>query len=102
MTKYFCQNNFPYSLVTKTLDAKLDRISSTGLVKLNVPKKDFYTVLPYISPTANKDIKKSLSKLIGDYFPQLNFKLIFKNDYSVESFFRFKDRVPTPMLSNVV
>ena len=65
-------------------------------------KKDFYTVLPYISPTANKDIKKSLSKLIGDYFPQLNFKLIFKNDYCVESFFRFKDRVPTPMLSNVV
>ena len=36
------------------------------------------------------------------FYPQLDLKLIFKNSFSVGSFFRFKDRLPPSVLSNVV
>ena len=40
--------------------------------------------------------------VISKFFPQLDLKVIFQNKFSVGSFFRFKDRVPQLVKSNVV
>ena len=95
-------NNFPVALVQKSIDNQLSRLSVPGLVRCTVPKKQVFASVPYLSPTANREIKTTLRKLSVEYFPQIDLKLIFKNEFSVQSFFRFKDRVPVLLRSNIV
>ena len=39
---------------------------------------------------------------MGKFYPQIHLNLIFKNNFSIESFFQYKDKIPTSVLSNVV
>ena len=36
------------------------------------------------------------------FYPQIHLNLIFKNNFSIESLFQYKDKIPTSLLSNVV
>ena len=66
------------------------------------PKKTIYAVFPYISKNSNKSLNSEISVLCKRFYPQLNVKIIFKNQFSVSSFFNFKDKVSTLVQSNLV
>ena len=40
--------------------------------------------------------------LIRNFFPHINLRIIFKNDFTIKSFFPFKDKTPFNLRSNVV
>ena len=52
----------------------------------------------YISDILKKDIRTYVEKL----YPQIDLRLAFKNSFSVGSFFRLKEPMPTSLCSNVV
>ena len=58
--------------------------------------------MPYVSEFSNHEVKVQLSKLVHRFYPQLNLVLIFKNNFSVGSFFKFKDTIPRMLCSSVV
>ena len=43
-----------------------------------------------------------MRNIVSKIYPQLNLRLIFTNSFTVSSFFRFKDRVPTELVGNGV
>ena len=47
-------------------------------------------------------MRLEIIKLLGRFYPQINFKFIFNNQLSIESFFKFKDRIPYVLQSCVV
>ena len=65
-------------------------------------KKTGFVSIPFISHKCSSDIKKELRKIVTEFHPQLNLKLIFSNGFSIGSLLRFKDRTPVDLISNVV
>ena len=43
-----------------------------------------------------------ISKLISKFYHQIDFRLIFANNFSISSFFNFKDRISPNIKSNIV
>ena len=58
--------------------------------------------IPFLSNSSNKNITNDIQILMRKFYPQINLNLIFKNNFSIESFFRYKDIIPSSVLSNVV
>ena len=47
-------------------------------------------------------IRNKLQKLLGSYLPDISFRFIFTNSLTIGSYFKYKDRIPNVMCSNVV
>ena len=47
-------------------------------------------------------MRKQILEIVAKFFPQIEIKLIFKNNFTVGSFFGYKDRVSPLLSSNVV
>ena len=69
---------------------------------LIVPKKPVLVSIPFISHKCNSDIKKELRRICAEVYPQINLKLIFSNNFSIESMLMFKDQTPVDLLRNIV
>lgn len=63
--------------------------------------KKLYTSFPYYGPTSDK-LEKELTTLIERYFPQINLKIAFINNFKIGSLFRSKDVLPVRMRSNII
>ena len=69
---------------------------------MTASKKPIYSSIPFISHRTNSAIKKELRRITTMYYPQIDLKLVFSNNFSVKSFFCFKDKIPDDLQSNVV
>ena len=47
-------------------------------------------------------IRKQINKLLREFYPQLNIRVIFKPNYMIQSLFKFKDILPTELQSSIV
>ena len=68
----------------------------------DVPLKKIYATLPYVSEFLNREVKDEITKLIHRFYPQLNVVIIFKNNFSIGNFFKFKDVIPHMVCSSVI
>ena len=58
--------------------------------------------IPFIGNFENSSLKREILSLCLRFYPQVELKIIFENNYSVGSFFRYKDFVPNSVRSNIV
>ena len=100
--RLLCQNGFPLNLTDSFIGKKLDTAYKSENPIPDVPKKPLYIVLPYVSEISNSNVRCNVLEIVGKFYPQLELKLIFKNQFSIGSFFQYKDRVPRMLSSNVV
>lgn len=102
LKQYFCQNNFPLKFINNIINSKIESYRKPKLVKSTVSKKILYSSLPFLSNITNRSINRDIQEIVAKFYPHLNLRLIFRNNFSVGSFFPYKDLVPVSMLSNVV
>lgn len=100
--QFLMKNRFPYTFVEKYIGLKLNKIFSSDSPILSVPRNSIYCSLPYLNRKCNNIIKKDLNQVVSEFFPQLELKLIFNNKCTIGSFFKFKDQIPSHMVSDVV
>ena len=79
------------------------------LVKLLIPKTAKTTVnraVMYFPITfygrKSLNIKKKLTRLMREFYPQLNIRVIFKPKVTIQRFFKFKDVLPPELQSSIV
>ena len=102
LKSYFCKNFFPLNLVENTIRKKLDKIYSDPPVISTVEEEKLYVRLPFLSHKTNSSMRREILDLVGRFFPQINVNLIFCNNFSVSSFFNYKDKVSSEVLGDVV
>ena len=102
LKKYFTQNGFPIKLIENQIRRKLDNVLNPKPKVQVANKKTIYASIPYISNFHNKQISDEVRKLVCRFYPQLDAKIIFKNSFSICSFFRSKDLVPPMVGANLV
>ena len=102
LTKFFKNNGFPDNLISNQIKKFLDKVLyPVQAVSYNVPKKSLYISIPYFGLQSDS-LRKELLNLLNHSYPYINFKIILTNSFSISSFFKFKDRLPDFMSSNLV
>ena len=102
LRNYFFQNGFPFKTIEAQFSKKLESLSKPHETIQTACKKTIYAVLPYISKSSNKSLSSDISEICKRFYPQLDVKIIFKNKFSVSSFFNIKDQVPALVQSDLV
>ena len=83
----------------------LEKLNSTfipfpGLI--SVTKQTINSKMQYFSHYHNKQLNSDIVGLVSTFFLQIDLRLIFTNDRSIQCFFRFKDDIPISVRSNIV
>ena len=86
-------DGYSYFIIENFIRIKLNSIFEPTIFKPDVPKQKIFVKIPFMSAHSNKLIKFDLSKLVSKFYPQIDFNIIFTNDFSIGSFFQFKDKV---------
>ena len=70
--------------------------------KENVTSKEEFTInLPFLGEQSNI-IKKKVTKMFSDFYPSAKIIFVFSSGIKIGSFFKFKDSLPSHILSLVV
>ena len=99
---FFSHKGFNQFLVNKRVVAKLDKIKNPEAEIQTASKRTIYASLPYMSNMCNNIMKNDITRLVTEFFPHINVKIMFKNKFTTSSLFKFKDEIPQCVLSNIV
>ena len=101
LLEHFSVNGFPLRLVQerskKYLDAKFHKKTACATVS----KKLIYCSIPYMSADINYMVKSKINSILPTCYPQLEMKLIFRNNFTIGCLFRVSNRIPNLVRSNV-
>ena len=95
------QNSFPTNLVDKCIKIFLNKQFSQKILEHTVPKKELFIVLPYLG-MPSLCLRTRLQKSINSNISFCKIKIIFKSSIRLANFFRFKDKIPSCLYSNIV
>ena len=95
------KNSFPTNLVGKCIKIFLNKQFSQKILGHTVPKKELFIVLPYLG-MPSLCLRTRLQKSINSNISFCKIKIIFKSSKRLANVFRFKDKTPLCLLSNIV
>ena len=94
------KNQYPQKFVDRVIYSFLNKKFLPSKTYLTVPKKKIRIILPYLGNTSIKirtKLKQMLKKL-----PGCQLEIIFQCNFRIGNMFRFKDRFPDSIVSNIV
>ena len=94
-------NNYPSNVIDKCIYIFRNKINIVKKEVATVEKKRLFILLPYLGKYSF-EVKKKLHKLIKHSLPFCNIRITFKCQNRLSNYFRFKDRIPTSLLSHKV
>lgn len=100
--RYLVRNRFPLDFVGKRIGVCLNNIFDKSIKPITVPRKELFLSVPYLTKSMNFNIRKDLKSAINHFYPQINLNIIFNNSFTINNFFKFKDRIPSHMISDVI
>ena len=85
----------------KCIKIFLNKQFSQKILEHTVPKKELFIVLPYLG-MPSLCLRTRLQKSINSNISFCKIKIIFKSSKRLANFFRFKDKIPLCLRSNIV
>ena len=101
LKKYFHDNGFSIHLFDKLVGSFLNNQYQPKHSVPTVNKEVIYVKLPYLGQVTTK-IRNVLTESFGKFYPQVDFRFVPVNPFKINSFFYFKDRLPSDLRSSVV
>ena len=95
------RNNFPANFVSKMFKKILHNIYNPKPICVSAAKKPVYFHLPYMGKPSF-EIKRQLKTIISRFYPHIQIRFIFTSKFTVGSLFRFKNKLPSQLLSSVI
>ena len=99
---YFAQNGYNVFSLCQKISKKIRMLNNPTPQMATVSKRVVYCSIPFMSNSHNDSFKQNIGKIVKEFFPHVNLRLSFKNNFTISSMFRFKDVVPTSVKSNIV
>ena len=101
LCKYFQQNSYITSTFYKILRNFLHNKFSPKAQILTAPKDIRYLKLPYFGNESFK-VRKKLNDILRSSFPQIDFRFIFTNNFTIGSYLKNSTPFPFDLRSSVV
>ena len=94
-------NGFSVNFVDTYLGKQLRNLIQPKSPRSTASKAVVYFSIPYMGKRSF-NFKNNLTRLLREFYPQLMIRVIFKQGFSIQSLFRFKDRIPENLQSSAV
>ena len=94
-------NGFNRNFTDLYLGKQLQKLLCPTLPKANVKKAIAYFVISFTGKKSFS-LKNRLSRLMTEFYPQINVRVIFKPARTIQSFFRYKDVIPKELQSSII
>ena len=94
-------NGFPVALFERITGRQLSKLISPSNKPVTVNRALVYFPIQYHGKHSYS-IRNKLVKLLSEFYPQVKVRVIFKCNNTLQRFFRFKDRLPDALQSNLV
>ena len=101
LQNFFKTNGFSNNLFHKYVKRFLNDKFQPAVLVPTVSKEKMYISMPYLGDLSQKMIS-ALTTALSNYYPQIDFKFVSRNDFRIGSFFRVKDQLPTAIVSSLV
>ena len=101
LVNFFNNNSYPKKVVFREIKTFLNKMYNQTIPRIIVQNKMVYLSFPYFGYISEK-LKNSIRLLVGRRFPHLNLRIAFRNDFSIGSLFRHKERLESSLSSDVV
>ena len=102
LIKFFKDNAYPEDIVFRVINKFLCMKTETPHPqKLEAMKCVFYHKLPFINNNMTFHIKKELNQIVSRYFPQMDFRLVFFNNFTLRGILNHKERLPDALCSDI-
>ena len=100
LQNFFQNNGYPKWIIENCIYKFINKLfcpsdSKTTNNKVTYLKLPFYGHLSY-------KLRKNLDLFLKPHFPGIDFKFIFVNPFTIKSFFRTKDKIPSELTPNIV
>lgn len=100
LKSYFTNNGFPLPLIESQIKSFLHSRYDSSVEPVNDNPVRYFS-FPYFGAKSEK-LRQDMSSLLLEYFPDINFKIVFTNKFTIGSFFSYKDKVSLGMRSSLV
>ena len=94
-------NGFSYNFIDSYLGKQLRKLIEPKTPRLTASKAIVYFSIPFMGKRSF-NFKNNLTRLLREFYPQLMIRVIFKPGFTMQSLFRFKDKIPEKLQSSVV
>ena len=102
LTKYFTGNRYPKKVIVLAIRKfrRMMNLPNNTNPNSDNDKKRCYISLPFYGAFSYQ-IRKDLNKCLRPLYPNVEFRYIFTNKFTISSLFPFKDRAPNELASLV-
>ena len=97
----FLKNGYPLKFIDTCLKKFFNKMFVKKPLVDTVPKKDYIIVLPYLGPLSDK-IQKRVRNLFKMYIPSGNINLVWKTQFRLSNYLKFKDVIASDYESHVI
>ena len=99
---YFLNNGYPENVFFNKVRTFINRRFKPKSIIQTAAKEDIYITFPFLSDKISTYLNRKLKGINDIYFPQVNLKLSFINNYKLKNFTNHKDKFPHLWSSDVV
>ena len=97
----FRRNGYPSKFVDRCIFNFFNKVFEKRALLTTVPKKEFLVVMPYLGSTSCR-MKNALTRSFRKLLPFSKLKFVFKSSSRLSSWFSFKDKIPSSLMSGVI
>ena len=101
LQNYFFNNSYPTNAFYNIVRSFFNKKYAPQTPIITVPKDIRYIKLPYLG-NLTFDLRNNLDRILKDAYPQVMFKFIFTNNFTIGSYLRKRDSLPEGLSSCVV
>ena len=102
LKKFFTNNGFPENIFYSKVKKFLEQIYHPKQKMIGPKKQDLYIKFPFLDDKTNIYFRTAVKKILSKYFPQINIKIIFFNNYKIKAFVNHKEKLPSAYESLII
>ena len=100
--KFLFNNGFPIKFTNTWFGKTLNNLINPSKIKSATVKRKCITLnMPFLG-THSFSIKKKLTKLIEEFYPQVSLNIVFSSTNCIRNLFKFKDNIPDDLRSSII
>ena len=101
LKKIFLKNGYSSKFIDACTRRFLEKVFVLKELKDTVPRKELFLTLPYLGPLSNK-IHKRIKNVFQKVLPSHNVNIVYKIKCRMSHHFKFKDKMPSDLVSHIV
>ena len=100
---FLFKNGFPLRFTETWIGKTRNKliIPSQKEKPITVQRKSLIFSMPFLG-SHSLIIKKKITKLLAEFYPQVSLRIVFTSSNCVQSYFKFKDTIPESLRSSIV